>query len=374
MIRRRIFATIKENLFLGKAVIIYGPRQSGKTTLLNELKNSLDSRILMLDGDEPDTRQKLTNVTSSYMKTLFSGYDIVMIDEAQRIENIGLTIKLIVDKIQNIQLIATGSSSFELANRIMEPLTGRKLEFYLFPLSIAELKAEFGEEEERRQLDNRLLYGMYPEVITKPENAYQTLKSLTSSYLYKDILTYQDLRKPEIFGQLLEALALQVGSEVSFHELSQIVHADPVTVERYIYLLEQAFVIFRLRALSRNVRNEVKKSRKIYFTDNGVRNAIIANFNPVNLRTDKGALWENFMVSERYKVLHHHNLFVNSWFWRTTQQQEIDYVEEKDGTFSAWEFKINPMKKGRLPKTFQMAYPDNSFDTITPDNYFAFLE
>ena len=256
----------------------------------------------------------------------------------------------------------------------MEPLTGRKLEFYLFPFSVSELIAEHGETEEKRQLENRLLYGMFPEVITKPSNALQTLKSLTSSYLYKDILAFQDMRKPEMFSQLLEALALQVGSEVSFHELSQIVHADPVTIERYIFMLEQAFVIFRLRALSRNVRNELKKSRKIYFTDNGVRNAIIANFNPVNLRSDKGALWENFMVSERYKVLQNNNLMVNTWFWRTTQQQEIDYLEEKDGHLFAWEFKINPAKKSRLPKTFSAAYPNHSFDTVTPDNYVSFLE
>jgi predicted AAA+ superfamily ATPase len=374
MINRRIFSMIKENLFKGKAIIIYGPRQSGKTTLLNELRNSMSSRILMLDGDEPDTRQKLTNVTSSQLMTLFAGYEAVMIDEAQRIENIGLTIKLIVDKIKGIQLIATGSSSFELANKIMEPLTGRKLEFHLFPFSVSELKEAHGETEEQRQMENRLLYGMYPEVVTNPANAPQILKSLTTSYLYKDILAFQDMRKPEMFGQLLEALALQVGSEVSFSELGLIVHADPVTIERYIYMLEQAFVIFRLRALSRNVRNELKKSRKIYFTDNGVRNAIIANFSPLNLRNDKGALWENFLVSERYKSLHYQNLFVNTWFWRTTQQQEIDYIEEKDGHLSAYEFKINPAKKARLPKTFGAAYPDHSFETITPANYFSFLE
>lgn len=233
---------------------------------------------------------------------------------------------------------------------------------------------EHGEQEEKRQLENRLLYGTYPEVVMNPENAYQTLKNITSSYLYKDILTFQDLRKPEMFRLLLEALALQVGSEVSYSELGQIVHADPVSIERYIYMLEQAFVIFRLRALSRNVRNELKKSRKIYFTDNGVRNALIANFNPVNLRTGKGALWENFMVSERYKLLQYRNLFINPWFWRTTQQQEIDYIEEKDGKLNAFEFKWNPLNKARLPKTFSSAYPDHSFEIITPENYIQFLK
>ncbi|MCX6242330.1 MAG: ATP-binding protein [Bacteroidetes bacterium] len=374
MIRRQIFQSIKDNLFRQKAIIIYGPRQSGKTTLIEMLRKSVESKILLLDGDEPDTRHKLTNVTSSQLKTLFSGYEIVMIDEAQRIENIGITIKLIIDKIKNVQLIATGSSSFELANKILEPLTGRKLEFYLYPVSVSEMVLYHGEEEEKRQLENRLLYGMYPEVVTKPENVLQTLKSITSSYLYKDILTFRDLRRPEMLNQLLEALALQLGSEVSFHELAQIVRADPVTIERYIYMLEQAFVIFRLRALSRNVRNELKKRRKIYFIDNGVRNALIANFSTMNLRTDKGALWENFMVSERFKLLKYRNMFVNPWFWRTTQQQEIDYVEEKDGRFSAFEFKWSPRKLARIPKTFRMAYPDYSFETVSPENYLQFLK
>lgn len=373
MIKRTIFQPIKESLFKSKAIIIYGPRQSGKTTLLEELRKNLDYKILMLDGDEPDTRKNLQNVTSSQLRSMFSGYEIVMIDEAQRIENIGLTIKLVVDKIKEIQLIATGSSSFELANKIMEPLTGREREFYLYPFSISELILNHGETEERRQLENRMLYGMYPEVVMEPSNQYPVLKNIATSYLYKDILAFQDLRKPEMLGQLLEALALQIGSEVSFHELGQIVHADPVTIERYIQMLEQAFIIFRVRALSRNVRNELKKSRKIYFTDNGIRNALIANFSHIRLRTDVGALWENFMMSERFKLVRYQNLFVNQWFWRTTQQQEIDYIEEKEGKLFAFEFKWNPVKPVRISKTFREAYPDHSFETISPVNYIRFL-
>jgi predicted AAA+ superfamily ATPase len=373
MINRNITQSIIANLFKRKAIIIYGPRQSGKTTLLQMLQEKISMKILVMDGDEPDVRQKLTDVTSSQLRSLFAGYKLVMIDEAQRIENIGLTIKLITDKIECVQVIATGSSSFELANRIAEPLTGRKEEFMLYPLSIAELVSYHGEMEEKRQLENRLLYGMYPEVVTDPSTAYNALKNITTSYLYKDILSFQDLRRPEMLRQLLEALALQIGSEVSFHELGQLVHADPVTVERYVYMLEQAFVIFRLRALSRNVRNELKKSRKIYFVDNGVRNALIANFNPVKLRSDAGALWENFMVSERMKTLGFKNQLVNCYFWRTTQQQEVDYIEEKDGRFSTYEFKLNPKKQGKLSKTFREAYKDHTFENITPDNYFEFL-
>ena len=373
MIKRKILQSIISKLFKGKAIIIYGPRQSGKTTLLQMLREEIQVKTLVMDGDEPDVRQKLTNVTSSQLKSVFAGYEAVMIDEAQRIENIGITIKLITDKMKDVQVIATGSSSFELANRITEPLTGRKEEYLLYPLSTAELVSSHGETEEKRQLENRLLYGMYPEVVTDQASAYNALKNITSSYLYKDILSFQDLRRPEMLRHLLEALALQIGSEVSFHELGQMVHADPVTVERYVHMLEQAFVIFRLRALSRNVRNELKKSRKIYFVDNGVRNALIANFNPVNLRSDAGALWENFMVSERMKMLGFNNQLVNTYFWRTTQQQEIDYIEEKDGRFATFEFKLNPKQQGRLSKTFKEAYNDHTFRNITPDNYFEFL-
>ena len=373
MINRILYQNLPNALFQHKAIILYGPRQIGKTTLLTWVQKSSEKKVLLLDGDEPDVRQKLTNVTSTQLKSLTAGYEIVMIDEAQRIENIGITIKLFVDKIKDLQLIATGSSAFELANKISEPLTGRIIEFHLFPVSVAEMVAHHGKLEESRLLENRLIYGMYPEVIMEPGKEVGILKNLAASYLFKDVFNFQEIRRPELVQKLVEALALQVGSEMSFRELGEIVQADPVTVERYIGLLERSYVIFRLRSLSRNVRNELKKSRKIYFYDNGIRNALIANFNPVNIRNDKGALWENYLISERRKYINYQNIYANTFFWRTIQQQEVDYIEDLNGNLSAFEFKTNPVKKVRLSKTFAQSYPQHTFDVISPENYMEFL-
>ena len=337
------------------------------------MSGKLKNKILHLDGDEPDVRKQITNVTSSQLKRLIGDYKIIMIDEAQMINNIGLTIKLIVDKVKNVQVIATGSSSLDLANEINEPLTGRKAEYMLFPLSVGEMVKHHGELEESRMLESRLLYGMYPEVVTNQGKERAILKSLSGSYLYKDIFAFQDIRKPAIIQNLLEALALQIGSEVSVFEIAKTLRIDSVTVERYIKLLEQAFIIFSLRSFSRNVRTELKKSRKIYFYDNGIRNAIIANFNPLSLRQDKGALWENFLVSERQKYIHYKNIFTNSYFWRTTQQQEIDYIEDFDGRLYTYEFKWTGRQNIRFPKTFISAYPDSSFTVISQENYLDFL-
>ncbi len=296
-----------------------------------------------------------------------------MIDEAQRVKNIGLTMKLMVDNIKGIQLVATGSSAFDLANEINEPLTGRKWEYYLLPFSTQELIANSGTIEERRLLGHRLVFGMYPDVVNNPGQEREILHNLTGSYLYKDIFSFQDIRKPELIERLLEALALQVASEVSYNELGQLLQVDPSTVQRYIDLLEKAFVIFRLRSFSRNVRNELKKSRKIYFYDNGIRNALISSFNPPETRGDIGALWENFMVSERTKLLYNKQHYAGQFFWRTKQQQEIDYIEEAEGTLAAYEFKWNPKKKSRFSKTFLNAYPNHTTGIITPDNYIDFL-
>lgn len=374
MIERLLFQKLDKKLFQGKALIITGPRQVGKTTLLSWLEERLKHKTLLLDGDEPDTRNKLTNTTSTKLKRLIGDNKVIMIDEAQRIKNIGLTLKLITDKIMNVQLIATGSSSFELSNEINEPLTGRKIEYMMFPLSEQELVAHNGETEEARLLETRLLYGMYPDVINQPGNEKEVLKNLTNSYLYKDIFSFQDVRKPEVIQKLLEALALQVGSEVSYNELAQLTGTDPVTVERYITLLEQTFVVFRLRSFSRNLRSELKKSRKIYFYDNGIRNAIIANFSPLELRPDKGCLWENYLISERMKYTHYNDIYCNSYFWRTKQQQEIDYIEDKNGKLSAWEFKWKPKnKRTNPPLTFANAYKNSEFTIISPENYLEFI-
>lgn len=373
MIKRALFQKVTKQLFKGKAIVILGARQVGKTTVLRELQKNTDSTLLFLNADEPDVRERLTNVTSSQLKQVVGNHKIIVIDEAQRIKNIGLTLKLIADQIKHVQLIATGSSAFELANEINEPLTGRKNEYNLFPVSVKEMIDYHGEMEEKRMLETRLIYGMYPEVVTNTGNEKRILENLTGSYLYKDIFSFQEIRRPDVVEKLLQALALQVCNEVSYSELAQIVSADPLTVERYIGLLEQSFVIFRLYSLSRNHRNELKRSRKIYFYDNGIRNALIANFNPLSLRQDTGALWENFMVSERLKHTHYNEIYCNRFFWRTLQQQEIDYVEERNGKLFAFEFKWNKKAKAKFPKTFASSYPKAEMKLVTPDNFDEFL-
>ena len=365
MIERTISKNIQKYRDEGKAMIILGARQVGKTTLLNKLVGD-EPGVLFLNGDEPDIKELLSGVTSTQLKLLFANKHTVVIDEAQMIHNIGITLKLITDNLKDIRLFVSGSSSIELANTINEPLTGRKYEYQLFPLSFQEMVDHHGLLEEKRKLTHRLVFGYYPEIVTSPGNEIQLLKNLAGSYLYKDILSFGLIKRPIILDKLLKALALQVGSEVSFSELGQLIGADKETIERYVDLLEKAFIIFRLNALSRNVRNEIKKGKKFYFYDNGIRNALTGNFLPWKNRTDKGASWENFIISERIKHLIYNEFYGNYYFWRTTQQQEIDFIEEIDGRFSAFEFKVNPHKKARLPLTFSKAYPVSSFQSVSP--------
>ncbi len=373
MISRSILDNVIKRLKTGKAIIILGPRRSGKTTLLNMISTKINKRYILLDCDEPDTRKLLQMPSSAELKNIIGNNQLVMIDEAQRIKNIGITLKLITDKIKGIQLVVTGSSALDLANEINEPLTGRKFEYFLLPISTEEMITYHGIIQEKRLLKNRLIYGMYPDVLNNAGNEKEILKNLTGSYLYKDIFSYQDIRKPEILEQLLEALALQLGSEVSYNEIAQMVGINKDTILRYIDLLEKNYVIFRLRSLSRNVRNELKKSRKIYFYDNGIRNAIISNFHPLSLRQDIGALWENFLISERRKLSNNFQIYSNTYFWRTKQQQEIDYIEDRDGKLYAFEFKWSDTKKARFSKTFINAYPDHETKIITQNNYIDFL-
>jgi len=373
MIPRKLELTIHSKLFKGKAIIVLGPRQTGKTTLLKQIAARQDEAILWLDADEPIVRSQLTNANISDLKLIIGKNKILILDEAQQIRNIGTTLKLIIDHIPEVQLLVSGSSALDLAEGITEPLTGRKYEYYLYPLSYLELVNHYGYLEEKKLLEQRLLYGSYPEVVTNSNNMKEILGLLAGSYLYKDIFKYKDLRRPELLESLLQSLALQLGSQVSYHELGKIIGADTETVQRYIGLLEKTFVIFRLRAFSRNIRNEIKKSRKIYFWDNGIRNALISNFNPLNLRTDKGALWENYLVSERMKHIHYNEIFANRYFWRTQQQQEIDYIEERDGILHAYEIKWKTTSKPRAPLTFTKAYPDYHFELLTTENYEPFL-
>ncbi len=373
MIERIIRNELINTLFKGKAILLFGARQVGKTTLLEQLVEGRMENTLQISGDEPDIRTLFQSITSTQLKNYIGQNTLFIIDEAQRITNIGLTLKLITDKLKGVQVIATGSSAFEMANKMNEPLTGRKFEFSLFPLSFKELVNEHGLLEEKRQLEQRLIYGSYPEIITATHNKEQLLNLIADSYLYKDLLMLENIKRPKLLEKLLKALALQVGNEVSFNELAQLVGADKGTVEKYIQLFEQTFIVFQLPSYSRNVRNELKKSRKIYFYDNGIRNAVIGNYNPVAKRTDIGALWENYLMAERLKKNTYMGKRTSSYFWRTTQQQELDLVEETTNALLAFEFKWGTKAKAKIPKTFTRAYPNATTQLINPDNYEEFL-
>jgi len=371
MISRYLTQRIKQNLNKGKAILLIGPRQVGKTTLINTLLEG--TPFLFLDGDDAVVVDTLANANTETLKSIIGNNKYVFIDEVQRIPNIGLKLKIIVDQIKDVQVIVSGSSAFDINHVTQEPLTGRKFEYHLFPISWNEFENNVGYIKAQQQLELRLLYGMYPDVINNFGNEYEILKNLVSSYLYKDVLSLAGIRKSEVLEKILRALALQVGSEVSYNELAQLVGVDKNTVSNYIDLLEKAFVIFRLNSFSKNLRNEIKANRKIYFYDNGVRNMLIGNFNTLEFRQDKGALWENFLVSERIKTLSYSDSLAKPYFWRTTSQQEIDYIETNADTVSAFEFKWSPLKKVKLPKSFEEAYQPN-FLLVTKDNFREFLK
>jgi len=349
-----------------------GPRQVGKTTLLKSLFEK-STEIIWLNGDEPDIQSIFENISSKRLEAIIGNKKMIIIDEAQRIPEIGLKMKLITDQLLNVQLIATGSSAFELSNKLNEPLTGRKWEFKMYPISFQEMVNHHGLLNEIRLLPHRLIYGFYPDVVNHPGNEKEILKQLSDSYLYKDLLMIDQIKKPSALVKLLQALALKIGSQVSYHELAQICGLDGKTIEKYMMLLEQSYIIFRLTSFSRNQRNELKKSRKVYFFDNGIRNSLIANFEQIENRTDIGALWENYLVSERVKYLAYQQKWVNNWYWRTTEQQEIDYVEEENGQLSAYEFKWNPKAKGSIPNSFKKTYPTANINIIHRENFEQFL-
>lgn len=373
MITRELQPLLQSKMFQGKAIVLLGPRQVGKTTLLSQVVEATGLHSLILNCDEPEVREALTNTNTSKLALLIGSTKIVTIDEAQRVENIGLTLKLITDNFKNIQLLVSGSSSLELANKINEPLTGRKLEYHLFPFSAQELIKDQGVLKVNQQLESRLIFGSYPDVVTHEHDAKEILMNLTQSYLYKDLLAHSEIRKPAQLEKILVALALQLGSEVSYNELAQLVQSDVKTVEKYIDLLEKCFVVYRLNALSRNMRNELKKGKKINFYDNGIRNAILQNFSPLSLRNDTGALWENYFVTERMKSNQYKRRYCNTYFWRTLQQQEIDLVEESDGQFTAFEMKWNPKRKVHFPKAFIESYSIKESYAISPVNYLEYL-
>lgn len=367
MITRSIEQRIRKQLFGGRAIVIMGARRVGKTTLFRQLLESEDN-VLWMSGDEPDVRGLFENITSTRLKAIIGNARLVVIDEAQRITDIGIKLKLITDQMPEVQLLASGSSSFDLANKINEPLTGRKWEYKLFPLSFAELVGETNLLEEKRMIPHRMVYGSYPDVVTHQGDEIAILRELTQSYLYKDILEFDKIHKPDKLAKLLQALAYQIGSEVSFNELAQLCGLDAKTIANYVTMLEQAYIIFRLGSFSRNLRNELKSSRKIFFYDNGIRNAIIGNFSQVENRDDVGALFENYVMAECVKRKEYTGDYANSWFWRNTNRQEIDYIEEKDGQLNAFELKWNPKRKCSAPLSFRNAYPNASFTVIHHDN------
>jgi len=374
MFKRELQQMILDKCFKGKAIILLGARQVGKTTLLKSIIKEQKTDVLYLNCDEPETVNALTNRNLRELQMLIGANKFVVIDEAQKVNNIGLSLKLMVDNISDIQIIATGSSAFELRNRLNEPLTGRKFEYQMFPISTAEIHKSLGYLDVNRLLELRLIYGSYPDILSNAGDAQNLLRSLADSYLYKDILATDNLRKPDVLNKLLQALAFQVGSEVSYNELAQTIGSDGKTVERYIELLEKCFIIFRLNGLSRNLRNELKKAKKIYFYDNGIRNAVIQQFAPLSIRNDVGALWENFFISERIKRNHYTGHHSNIYFWRTKTQQEIDYIEESDGTMTAFEMKWNVKKSHtKFPSAFLNSYDIKETVVVSPENYLDWL-
>lgn len=373
MIHRTLENTIMSLLETRKAIIIMGARQVGKSTLLSKMLSGRDD-VIWMNGDEIDVQALFSQMTSTRIRTILSAHHILVVDEAQRIPDIGLRLKLITDQVPEVQVIATGSSSFELASKVNEPLTGRKREFLMFPVTFGEMVSHTNLIEELRMIPHRMIFGYYPEVVSSPGKERAVLKELTDSYLYRDILSLEGINKPDKLVRLLQALAFQIGSQVSYNEVSQLVGLDPKTIERYVDILEKSYIIFRLGSFSRNLRNELKNSRKIYFWDLGIRNAVIGNLSQVESRTDVGALWENFVITERMKRLSYNGSFAQTWFWRTQQQKEIDYIEEEDGQLNAYEFKWNKNKNQiKVPSSFASAYPEASFHLITPQNVDEFI-
>ena len=370
MYPRYLEKIIEKRVGSGKAIVLIGPRQVGKTTLTETVLNN--KKYLLLDGDDPKTRTLLTEPSTEQIRSILGKYKYVFIDEAQRIKGIGLTMKIITDRFKAIQLFTSGSSSFDLSNQINEPLTGRKWQYQLYPISWEEYEEHHGYLYAEQQLENRLLYGFYPDVLNNSGEEIEVLKNLVNSYLYKDILSFANIQKPEILEKLVQALALQVGSEVNYSELAQTVNADKNTVSKYIDILQKGYIIYKLGSFSHNLRNEIKMNKKIYFYDNGIRNMVIGNFNPLELRTDKGALWENFLISERIKQIEYKQSLARIYFWRTKQQQEVDFVEDNSGKIYGYEFKWNNKKKARLPKTFIEAYHAES-KVIDKNNFREFV-
>lgn len=374
MIQRNLQSVLTGFIGKGKALLLIGARQVGKSTLFKQITDTLTDEVLWLNCDQEEARSVLSNQSLNTIRLLLGDYKVIVIDEAQRVTNIGLTLKLITDNFPDKQLLVTGSSSLDLHNHLNEPLTGRKLEYYLYPISVSEIYKNKGLIATKELLPHQLIYGSYPDVLFSSLPPEKTLQELTDSYLYKDILEIEGIRKSAVLSKLLVALAVQIGSEVSYNELAKTVGIDSKTVEKYIDILEKCFIVFRLSSFSRNIRTELNKSKKIYFYDLGIRNAVLNMFAPIDYRQDIGALWENYFIVERLKFNHYADRVVNTYFWRTTEKQEIDYIEERNGELHLFEIKWNVNKKNtKFPNQFIQTYQPNSTVVVTPDNYLEFL-
>ena len=374
-IARTLQAKIEERLAPGKAVLIYGARRVGKTILLKEIFNKIEGKKMLLIGEDMDVQNMLQNRSVHHYRQLFEGMNLLAIDEAQSIPEIGSVIKLIIDEIPHIQVIATGSSSFDLLNKIGEPLVGRASQFLLTPFSIREIAQKQNGMELRQNLENRIVYGSSPEVVGMTSNTMKEeyLRDIVNAYLLKDILAIDGLRNTAKMNRLLQLVAFQIGSEVSYEELGKQLGMHRETVEKYLDLLSKVFVVYKLGAFSRNMRKEVSKAGKWYFYDNGIRNAIIGDFKDANSRMDMGKLWENFFITEKLKDNQNHLLHCQFHFWRTYDQQEIDLIEEKNEVINAYEMKWGK-KLPKAPAGFMKTYTGADFNVVNPDNYLEFLK
>jgi predicted AAA+ superfamily ATPase len=375
MFTREITEKIKEKLFKGKVIVIYGARQVGKTTLVQTIAKEINKKTKYIDCDLLRNRVMLSVEDEIKLRqSIGDNIDVLIIDEAQRVPNIGLNLKILHTYFPSMQIIATGSSSFELANTINEPLTGRVLNFVLYPLSYKEISCKFGISETDALLETLLIYGSYPDITAHSGDEKRIiLETLTENYLYNDVLELEHIRKPDVIVKILQLLALQIGSQVSFSEIGRQLHLTTPTVQKYITLLEKTFVIYQLRGFSRNLRKEISKSSKIYFWDLGIRNAMIQNFNPPSLRSDIGSMWENFVITERIKRNKYKEIFANYYFWRTYDGKEIDLIEEYDGTLICSECKWGSRKTPKLPKEFRESYAVDTYQIVTRENYQNFL-
>jgi predicted AAA+ superfamily ATPase len=375
MLYRYYLDKIKEFLKPNKVLVIYGPRQVGKTTLIQNFLKDFQGKIYNSTGENESLKKLLNSGDFSKIIPFFKGYDLIFIDEAQKIPSIGEGLKILVDQIPGIKIIATGSSSFSLANKVGEPLVGRQHLLHLFPISLIELDEDLGRGYIEENLNNLMVYGTYPEVLTKESFIEKStyLQQIKDSYLFKDILELESIKNSRVILDLLQLLAYQIGKEVSLSELATNVQMDRKTVARYLDLLEKSFVIINLRGFSRNLRKEITKTSRYYFYDNGIRNAVINNFNDVDSRNDIGQLWENFLFIERLKKQSYHNIYSNNFFWRTWDQDEIDLIEQRDGKLYGYEFKYSSKKQPKAPKLWVNTYKESSFEVITRDNYTSFV-